>query len=161
MCFTRNPVQKLRNTSFRNVSEPLNQCPLFHSNPLHSSLLHSATLSSETLQNNVRVSLWVNKKLIFVMCLRRREGPLSTNVLPGNVSDASTQRRGWETSQLRLLTLTPKRYKTRHVFISWLKKAYICNVSELCGKGMREHAQETPSAVAFQSYCDVISSSDS
>ena len=77
-------------------------------------------------------------KFIFVMCLKQRQRPLSTNVLPGNVSDASTQRRGWQTSQLRLLTLTPKRYKTKHVSTISHKKAYICNASELRGKGMRK-----------------------
>ena len=38
----------------------------------------------------------------------------------------------------RLLTVTPKRYKTMHVFIISPKMHYICTVSELIGNGMRK-----------------------
>ena len=72
------------------------------------------------------------------MCLKQLQMPMSKNVLPGNVSEASIQKRGWESSQLRFLTITPKRYKTKHVFIISTKNVYICNVSELRGKGMRK-----------------------
>ena len=63
-----NLVHRLRNPGFRNVSEPLSQCHLFHSNPLHSTLLHSATLSSETLQNNYVWALWFEKSL-YLWCV--------------------------------------------------------------------------------------------
>ena len=77
------------------------------------------------------MSVVIRNTLIFVMCLSQRESPISKNALPANVYEASTQRRGLETSQLPLLTLTPKRYETEHVFILSPKKAYICNASEL------------------------------
>ena len=44
-------------------------------------------------------------------------------------------------SQLRLLTLTPKRYKTMHVFFIWLEKAYICNVSHFPERACARNAE--------------------
>ena len=68
MSFTTKLAQRLRKPGFRNVSEPRNQCPLFHSTALHSTLLHSATLNNETLQNNVKISLWVETSL-YLWCV--------------------------------------------------------------------------------------------
>ena len=57
-------------------------------------------------------------------------------VLPGNVSEASTQRSGCGKSQRRFIALTEKRYKIKHDSAISLKQFYIRNVAELRGKGM-------------------------
>ena len=63
-----NLARKLRNPGFRNVSEPLRQCPLFHFNTFQSTLLHFAILISETLQNKYFWALSVAKSL-YLWCV--------------------------------------------------------------------------------------------
>ena len=112
---------------FLNVSVTAVYSALLYSIPLYSTLLGWAAKRYKT-KNSERCE---SKTTYICTVFSLSEKQISTNVLPANVSEASTQKRGWETSQLRLLTLTPKRYKTKHVFIISPKKAYICNASEL------------------------------
>ena len=152
MCFTTKLAHKLRNISFRNVSERAFQSSfpeiqiscvlrgisfrgceslvfvtylnlsvsalystLIQSTPLHSTPLLCRYSEQINTRKQVLVSNVIPKKLIFVMSVSQRAGAAAKNVEPGNVSDASTQWRVWETSQLRLHTVTARRYKTKHV----------------------------------------------
>ena len=67
---------------------------LFHSTPLNSTPLICRYAVQGNARKQIRLSVRNRKKLIFVVCLMQREGGASKNVFTGNVSDASTQRRG-------------------------------------------------------------------
>ena len=66
---------------------------LIHSTPLNSTPLLCRYAEQGNARKQVLLSVLNRKKLIFVMCFSQREGAAAKNVLPGNVSDASTQRR--------------------------------------------------------------------
>ena len=119
---------------FLNLSVSALYSILMHSTPLYSTLLLWAAKHNKTMWESPSES----KKTYICNAFETHQRPRSKNVLPGNVSEASTQLRGWETSQLRLLTVTPKHYKTKHISAISQKMRYICNVSELRGKGLRK-----------------------
>ena len=79
--------------TYLNLSVSALYSTLIHSTPLHSTPLLCRYSEQGNTRKQVLLSVVIRKKLTFVMSLPRREGPLSRNVLPGNVSDASTQRR--------------------------------------------------------------------
>ena len=66
---------------------------LIHSTPLHSTPLVCRYSEQRNTRKQVLLSNVNRKQLIFVMSFSQREGAAAKNVLPGNVSDAPTQRR--------------------------------------------------------------------
>ena len=80
--------------TYLNLSVSALYSTLIHSTPLHSTPLLCRYSEQRNTRKQVLMSVVKPKKLIFVMCLSQRERPVSKNVLPGNVSEASTQRRG-------------------------------------------------------------------
>ena len=79
--------------TYLNLSVSALYSTLLHSTPLHSTPLFCRYAEQGNTRKQILLSVLSRKKFIFVMCLSQREGGASKNVLPGNVSDASTQRR--------------------------------------------------------------------
>ena len=80
--------------TYLDISDSALYSILVNSIPLYSTPLFCRYSEQRNTRKQVLLSVVSRKKLRFVMCFKQRQMPMSKNVLPGNVSETSIQRRG-------------------------------------------------------------------